>query len=253
MDMAKLSSDPRVRPLSAWLALARTEITPLALLLGAAVLALGFWHIAEEMTEGDTHRIDLAILYALRQPGAPAQPIGPPWLTLAAVDLTSLGSIAVLGVILLLVCGLFLSLRRWRETVVLVLASAGGLALSDGLKLAFGRERPPQALHVVQVINASFPSGHAMLSAVAYLTLGALAAHFATRRRVKIYALTAAMILTLAVGSSRVYLGVHWPSDVLAGWCVGAAWAMVCWLGAYLWERRIRAGSTAEATSDPEP
>jgi undecaprenyl-diphosphatase len=120
---------------------------------------------------------------------------------------------------------------------VLLAASIGGMLLTGLLKDVFQRDRPPLAMHLAPAINASFPSGHATLSATVFLTLGALIAHFAQRRRVRIYALTAAVLLTVVVGCSRVYLGVHWPTDVLAGWCVGAAWALVCWSVALLWER----------------
>ena len=76
----------------------------------------------------------------------------------------------------------------------------------------------------------SFPSVHSLMSAVVYLTLGALLARMVARRRLKFYVLTLAVTLTGLVGISRVYLGVHYPSDVLAGWCVGLSWASLCWL-----------------------
>lgn len=218
-------------------ALARREIGPIAVILALAALLLAFRQIADEVGEGDTHGFDSAILYALRVPGHPGTPIGPWWLTTAATDVTSLGSISVLSIIVLLVFGLIVSLRRPREAIVLLAASAGGMALTTLLKDVFQRDRPPLALHLAPAINASFPSGHATLSATIYLTLGALIAHFARRRRVRIYALSAAVVLTIVVGCSRIYLGVHWPTDVLAGWCVGSAWALVCWSGALLWER----------------
>jgi undecaprenyl-diphosphatase len=198
---------------------------------------LSFRNIAEEVGEGDTHAIDSAVIYAFRVPGHPGTPIGPAWLTTAATDVTSLGSITVLSIIVVLVFGLIASLRRVREALVLLTASVGGMLLTGLLKDVFQRDRPPMALHLVPAINASFPSGHATLSATVYLTVGAMIAHFAARRRVRIYALSAAVILAVTVGCSRVYLGVHWPTDVLAGWCVGAAWALVCWSAALLWER----------------
>ena len=221
-------------------ALARREIGPIVAVLALGALLLAFRQIADEVGEGSTHGFDSAILYALRVPGHPGTPIGPWWLTTAATDVTALGSISVLSIIVLLVFGLIASLRRPREAIVLLAASAGGMALTALLKDVFQRDRPPLALHLAPAINASFPSGHATLSATVYLTLGALTAHFAHRRRVRLYALSAAVVLTIVVGCSRVYLGVHWPTDVLAGWCVGSAWALVCWSGALLWERLTR-------------
>ena len=220
-----------------WVVLARREIGPIALVLVIGACLLAFRHIAEEVGEGDTRAFDRSILYALRTPGDPSRPIGPDWLNVAATDLTSLGSITVLGIIVILVCGLFLSFRRWREASALLLASGGGLVITTLLKDWFQRDRPPAILHAVRAINASFPSGHAALSATVFLTLGALIAHFAERRRVRVYALAAAVILSVVVGCSRVYLGVHWPTDVLAGWCRGAAWALLWWGAAIAWER----------------
>ena len=225
------------RRLPGWLALARREIGPIALVLLVGACLLLFRHIADEVGEGDTRAFDRAIIFALRTPGNPHRPIGPDWLNTAAVDVTSLGSTTVLGIIVILVAGLFLSFRRWREAAALLLASGGGLVITDLLKDWFQRDRPPQALHVVQAINASFPSGHATLSATVFLTLGALIAHFAERRRVRVYALAAAVILSAMVGCSRVYLGVHWPTDVLGGWCLGSAWALIWWGAAIVWER----------------
>ncbi|TIO49667.1 MAG: phosphatase PAP2 family protein, partial [Mesorhizobium sp.] len=100
------------------------------------------------------------------------------------------------------------------------------------------RPRPDLVSHLVNETSLSFPSGHAMLSAVTYLTLGSLAARFLPNRRTKIFVLGLAVLTTVLVGTSRVYLGVHWPSDVLAGWCAGFAWAMLCWLAARLLQRR---------------
>jgi undecaprenyl-diphosphatase len=226
------------RRISGVAAFARREFRIVAGLLALTLLAGAFLNIADEVTEGDTASIDLAILSALRQPGSPHAPIGPHWLTVGAADLTALGSIAVLGVVVLVVGGLFASIGRTRQALVLLAASAGAVIWSQGLKALFERARPEAAFHAVEVVNSSFPSGHAMLSASVYLTLGTLAFRFSPRVNVRVFALTAAILVTLVVGLSRVFLGVHWPTDVLAGWCVGAAWALGCWLAEGLWERR---------------
>ena len=207
-------------------------------LLALALLGGAFLNIAEEVAEGDTSAIDQAILTLLRQPGSPHEPIGPHWLTVAAADLTALGSIAVLGVVVLVVGALFAAIGKARQALIVVVASAGAIVWSEGLKAVFDRARPEAAFHAVEVVNSSFPSGHAMLSASVYLTLGALASRFSGRLKIRVFALAAAIAVTLTVGLTRLFLGVHWPTDVLAGWCVGAAWALGCWLAEGLWERR---------------
>ena len=236
----------RVPYLAALLRAARAELVGVLVFLGAAVAFFSFLEIADDMAEGDTLPLDRSILLALRDPGNPSAPAGPDWLRTAAVDLTSLGSLAVLGLLVVLVAGLFLALRKRLDAAIIVVAAGGGLGLSQALKAFFDRGRPDPAWHAVEAINASFPSGHAMLSAVVFLTLGALVSRFAPRRRIKVWAIGAAVLLTLLVGVSRVYLGVHWPSDVAAGWCLGGAWAAVCWLAAYVIERPARSKAGAD-------
>ena len=109
--------------------------------------------------------------------------------------------------------------------------------LSTLLKMGYNRPRPDLTTMSEQ-FTASFPSGHAMLSAVTFLTLGALLARFAPTRRLQVYSITGALLLTLLVGSSRLYLGVHYPSDILAGWCLGSAWALLCSGAALILQRR---------------
>jgi undecaprenyl-diphosphatase len=134
--------------------------------------------------------------------------------------------------------------------VVLVLVSvAGGLLLSTLFKEAFDRPRPDLVPHGATVYTASFPSGHSMMAAVTYLTLAVMYARVEPRRAVKIYLIAVATLIILFVGASRVYLGVHWPTDVVAGWLAGATWALFCWLIARWLQRRgavePEAGDTA--------
>jgi undecaprenyl-diphosphatase len=236
---------------SQWLQLGRREIGPLAAVLLAAGSALAFGKLAEEVLEGDTRAFDRAMLLALRDPADLSDPVGPMWVEEMARDVTSLGGTAVLVLVSVAVIGFLLMVRK-RGAALLVLGSiGGGVLLSTILKNVFERTRPDLVPHAVHVYTASFPSGHAMLSAVTYLTLGALLTRVQPQRRVKAYLLTVAVVLTVLIGVSRVYLGVHWPTDVLAGWCIGSAWAMLCWLAALWLQRRGQVERDTQKASDP--
>ena len=207
----------------------------LGVLLSMGALAASLWlfvAVAEEVTEGDTRAIDRRLLLALRNPENLSHPIGPPWLAEAGRDLTALGGVAVLSLASLAVIVHFLLARQVRVAGFVAACVSGGLTLSLILKHAFGRARPDLVPQLSYVTSSSFPSGHSMLSAVVYLTLGALLARFQPALVLKAHVLAWAILLTLLVGVSRVYMGVHWPSDVLAGWAAGAAWAALCWLAA---------------------
>ena len=219
----------RFRP-SSLASLGRREIGLLAGFCGSAGLALVFGLLAEEVIEGDTAAFDRRILLAFRRPGDLGHTIGPPWLVETARDATALGSTIVLGLLLIAVVGYLFMVRKRHAAFLVAGAVLGGQLLSTLLKLAFERARPDLIPDAPRVFTASFPSAHAMLSAVTYLTLGALLARVQTHRSARVYLLALAILLTVLVGVSRVFLGVHWPTDVLAGWCVGAAWAMLCWM-----------------------
>jgi undecaprenyl-diphosphatase len=221
--------------------LARLRLNEVGPLLSLSLLSVFLWlfvRIADEVSEGDTADLDRAILLALRNPADVTDPIGPSWFEEIARDVTALGGNAVLTLVTATAV-IYLALIRKRHAALLVLASVvGGLVLSTLLKLGFERPRPDLVPHGARVYTASFPSGHAMLSAVVYLTLGALLARVQPGRRAKAFVVGMAILISLLVGASRVYLGVHWPSDVLAGWCVGAAWAALCWFVALQLQRR---------------
>jgi undecaprenyl-diphosphatase len=213
----------------------------LALLLGLLVAVLGLWlflELADEVMEGETHAADERLLLALRNPADPADPLGPPWVEEAVRDLTALGGVAILTLMIAAVVGYLLITRKYQAMWLVLIATGGGQLLSWLLKDWFDRPRPELVAHLVQVSSPSFPSGHALMSAVVYLTLGALLARLADQRRVKLYFLAVAALLTLLVGLSRVYLGVHYPTDVLAGWSAGLVWATLCWLAARSLQRR---------------
>lgn len=172
---------------------------------------------------------DRSLLLVLRMPGDPSQPIGPGWLHEAMIDITALGGGTVLTLAVVAVAGLLLLERLWLSAAMVVAATASGSFLSGQAKLWVGRPRPELADHLVQVSGLSFPSGHATNSAIVYLTLASLAGQVVRGRRIRAYAFGAAILLVGAIGTSRVYLGVHWPSDVLAGWSAGTAWALMWW------------------------
>jgi undecaprenyl-diphosphatase len=201
------------------------------------------------MVQGETRAFDRAILLAFRNSTDLSDPIGPRWLEIIFRDITSLGGATVLTLMTIAVSG-FLLIDAKRGAAILVLGSViGGVLLSSILKLGIDRPRPDLVAHLVEVHTASFPSGHAMLSAVVYLTLGGLLSRVESPRRIKIYVLSVAVILTVLIGVSRVYLGVHWPTDVLAGWCAGATWAVLCSRIALALQRRGEIEGNTETVS----
>ncbi len=204
----------------------------LAILLAIGSVAAGVWlfaALADEVMEGGTRKFDNTLLLALRRPGD-LQPLGPPALLNAARDITALGGPSVLTLLTVAV-SLFLALDGKKHMALFVCGSIGsGLLVSTLLKDSFDRPRPDIVPHEVYAASYSFPSGHSMLSALTYLTLGAILARAHERKLLKAYFLLTAVFLTLLIGVTRVYLGVHWPTDVLAGWTAGAVWALLCWL-----------------------
>jgi undecaprenyl-diphosphatase len=239
------------------------ELVTMSLL---AVAAGGLWlflEVAEAVREEDFRDLDRAVLLAMREPGDPADPVGPRWVEEMGRDFTALGGIAVLT-LFSIAAALFLWMSgRPRSVLLVVAAVAGGQILSLLLKRGYDRPRPDLVPHESFVYTASFPSGHSMMSAVTYLTLGALLARVVPRVRMKLLVLGAAVAITAVTGVSRVYLGVHWPTDVLAGWALGASWAVALWLAADALDRRRRRGTPPEgvgpgttdeaATSRPDP
>ncbi len=189
-----------------------------------------FMSIAEQVLEGDSNALDLRILLAMRADGSAT--IGSNAAGIQAIlrDITALGSSVVLaGVAVVVVLYLVVAGRRSAAWFVLLATGSGGLA-TVVLKWMFDVPRPRLMAHGDYVLSSSFPSGHTMASAVVYLTVGALLTELLPERRLKVYVMTIAALLTGMVGISRVYLGVHWPTDVLAGWAGGAFWAVTWWL-----------------------
>ena len=216
--------------------------------LVVVIVLFGFAKLASEVAEGDTATFDRWLLQALRSPADPSVPIGPEWLRHAMVDITALGGVSVLTLLTVVAVGYLVAARKAATGAFLAGAVIGGALTGTLLKLLFARARPDLVAHLVVVDSASFPSGHALNSAVTYLTIGALLARAESKRSVRLYLIGVAVMLTLIIGASRVYLGVHWPSDVLAGWSVGAAWAVLVSLVARTLQRR----RTIEREPPPE-
>jgi undecaprenyl-diphosphatase len=239
---------------------ATTRITPMpgrfagAHFVSIALLLLGIGAVAflafsGIVMDGGTQALDERLLLAMREPGDPNDPLGPAWVEELFRDFTALGGVGVLSLLTLSAAG-YLWLRKMRHAAsFLVAAVVGGLLLSSALKAGFDRPRPDFVSHGSQIYTSSFPSGHSMLAAVVFLTIGAMLAAVHRRRRVQAYILGWCVLVTLLVGTSRVYLGVHWPSDVVAGWFAGAAWAAACWLFAHWLLERGR----MESDRDPTP
>ncbi len=230
----------RLRPVIRWVG--DLDLIVMLALLVAVVALWGFLALADEVAEGDTKRVDEAVILALRNPDDPSDPIGSPWVEEVFRDLTALGGFAVIALVEAAVVGFLLLHRKYQAAGLVLVATFGGMLLSNVLKGFFARPRPDLVSHLSHVSSSSFPSGHSINSAVVYLTLASLLDRVVERPAVRLYILAVALVLTGLVGISRVYLGVHYPTDVLAGWAVGLAWAVLCWL--------VGAGSSNAARSN---
>jgi undecaprenyl-diphosphatase len=219
----------------------RSEAVLLATALFVLCCCYCYVKLADAVKERDTQTVDEWILRSLRRADDLAVPIGPPWVREAALDITALGSVVVLLLLVVAVMGLMFLQRQYGILLLTALATATGGAASVVLKELLGRDRPTVVPHLREVTTSSFPSGHAMLSAIVFLTLGILLMQTVHGRAAKWYCLSWALVLTILVGLSRIYLGVHYPTDVLAGWMAGIAWALACWVAAQCmrrWRRR---------------
>jgi undecaprenyl-diphosphatase len=209
--------------------LRRIESLALILVIGAAGALWAFFNIASEVGEGETLSLDKHILLALRNPHDPSDPIGSRSLQEAMRDVTALGGVTVMVLVTVVsVLAFLLHRKRWHAGVLAATVLLAEVS-SEFLKHFYGRPRPELVPHGSYVYSSSFPSGHSTLSAATYLTLAMLISSLETNRQTKSMVFVLAGALVLGIGFSRVYLGVHWPSDVLAGWCLGGALALTAW------------------------
>lgn len=194
-----------------------------------AVALLAVIRLGSEIREDGTSGFDRWLLLSLRQPGNLGAPIGPAWLKPVFVDITALGGVTALTLLTVSVVGYLLAERRWTTALQIAAATISGSLIGHTLKTSFARARPTIVPHFVEIHSLSYPSGHATNSAVVFLTLGTLLARAQTGRSSRIYVVAVAMTFTILIGWSRVYDGVHWPTDVIAGWAIGGSWALLWW------------------------
>lgn len=235
-----------------WIDLRRAprEIRVIAALLAPTLTIWVITRVVDRVGVAGIHAIDRGVLRWFRRPEDMAVPIGPPWLLGAAREITALGSSTVLLFVIFSVAG-YLWLERRHGMLGFLLASTfGGIALTTSLKDIFGRARPNIVPHLVEVNSASFPSGHSLLSAVVYMTLGVLLAEVTADRATRVYFVSLAAVLTTLIGLSRIYLGVHYPTDVLGGWLAGLLWSLLCGLAARELQRRRLIRPAAEEAPD---
>ena len=201
---------------------------------------LVFTYVAKEVVSGESKGFDEMTLNYLRHDGKIMED-EQTWLTGMMIDITALGGTTIIFMITAAVVFYLLIQKQYEFMWLILIATIGGAILSFGLKELFARERPPLIYHLLTVKSLSFPSGHAMMSSVVYLTQGALLAKVQSNKNLRVYILLVAIILVFLIGISRIYFGVHYPTDVLAGWSVGLAWASFCWLAVkYLQKRKVQ-------------
>jgi undecaprenyl-diphosphatase len=215
-----------------------TEIKLLFILLSVVAGLLIFIIIANEVAEGETQHFDNYILKSLREPDNVSRPAFPDWVTVAMKDITSLGSGSIIILFTIIVAGYLILQKKFYWLWLVLIATIGGALLVWGLKEFIGRTRPTVVTHLLEEKSLSFPSGHSMMSAIVYLTQATLLSKIEKNRKAKIYIISIALVLTLLIGISRIYIGVHYPTDVLAGWVAGISWALLCWYVASLLENR---------------
>jgi undecaprenyl-diphosphatase len=223
-------------------------------LLLVALFLLAFLQLADAIQTGPLS-IDQRILLALRSPVDVTVGRGGPTVEGVVRDITALGSPTLAILFSLTVVGWLLLTDRPGAALFVTIAMLGAWALNDGLKELFDRQRPSIVPHLVDLDSPSFPSGHTMVSAVFYPTLAELLGRLVHQSRVRFYLMGVALGVAVLVGFSRIYLAMHYPSDVLGGLAVGFAWALLCGIVARLLQRRHvfrsgpRDGTDAEAES----
>jgi undecaprenyl-diphosphatase len=206
----------------------------------ALVFALwAFLALANEIGEGETGTIDQRLIMMMRMPGDASNPLGPPWLKDSMRDITALGGVTVLSLLTIVMVVCLILHQKRREGVILAITAIGAQASIEILKIIYDRPRPNQGFADTHAYSTSFPSGHTTESTAIFLTAATVIATLETRANTQILAYIVAIFAIIGVGFSRIYLGMHWPTDVLGGWVLGAAWALVAWIALH-WQTSQR-------------
>lgn len=204
---------------------------------GLATLVILFFMLTAQIR--NFHGIDEKILLLMRESGDPDNAIGTPRFEEFVRDISALGSQGVLFLGVFAASGFLIMRRQYHAAILLLVALVGAYFVAAGLKGVFDRPRPslvtPFSFHTG---TRSFPSGHSVMAAAVYLTLGALLSRLVKPMGHKIYFIAMAALLAFLVGVSRIYLGMHHPTDVVAGWIIGAYWAGLCWEVMTVMQRR---------------
>lgn len=215
-----------------------SEVSFLFILLGMLLSLFLFIQIADAVHDKETYSIDNEILLMFRSSEDISKPLGPERFQYIVRDITSLGSSTLLTIISLIVV-IYLGLKKETRSIIYVLSAAiGGGILVQILKILFARPRPEIAGQLVSEITMSFPSGHSAMSAVVYLSIAVLISRIESLYKTRVFIITTALAISFIVGISRIYLGVHYPTDVIAGWMIGLFWALLCWFVAVIIEKR---------------
>jgi undecaprenyl-diphosphatase len=171
---------------------------------------------------------DERLLTCLRTVDDPSVPVGPVWMISVVTAVTHAGDSVTLIILSVLTLAWLLA-RGDRQRAITLLGAVGGVfILTPLLKLLFGRARPDLVEHLVHAGSASFPSGHTLRSAVVYLVLYFIITR-SLGRGASPARLSLVLLLAALIGASRVYLGVHWPSDIVFGWLITGFWITAWW------------------------
>ena len=187
---------------------------------GASLALLIFVRITRELIEGDVGALDNVILHAVAKTRNP-------WLTVTAVDVTALGSITLVVLFAAFTLLVLLVLGDRMGALQLLAASAGAGILTLATKNFIERVRPPEAEQLIVVSGFSYPSGHSVSTSALYLTIAIIASRYVEHPGARAAIFLAVSAVFMLVGASRVYLGVHYPTDVVSGISLGAAWALL--------------------------